>query len=301
MKYKENFNLLKGVPNVLNVSGSVLTTNVLKDGHEKIRTVLGLTEKSISHFTKEKVMKFVNSKNFKNDVIITNLDNYNIPITYNIKTKQIIINLTPLEVDDITAVKPDPRVVYALVVYGMIFSHIIRESKINISYKTASTIVNFYLSMFVRIFGKKYGLVGAYSTEIPKVKFLLAVYILVSFFKKNADRITLNEASAMSQFNYREMETELSSYDFDNFNDLIKALSDFNAMPGLNKYNFTADVLRQVGMTFLPAFEDMSRFFSIMTVSSIPGSTLIPGHISRYNEPEYRKLVGITLSLFNNL
>lgn len=298
--FKENFDLLKGVPNVLNLSSSVLEATALRNGHEKISTVLNLTEKSINHFTKDKVMKFVNSKYFKNSVIITNLQNYNIPVTYNLKTKQIVLNLTPLEVDDISAVKPDPRVVYSLIVYGLMFSYMI-EKKIMISYKNTATISNYLLSMFVKIFGKKYGLVGAYSTEIPKVKFLTSLYILISFFDKPLDRITLNEASAMSQFNYRDMENELASYKFSTFPELIIALSETGAMPGLNKYNFTGDVLRPLGLNMLPAFEDLSRFVSIIMTSSIPGSTLIPGHISRYNESEYKNIVSMAMTLFNKM
>jgi len=148
------------------------------------------------------------------------------------------------------------------------------------------------------MFGKDYGLVGIYATEIPKLKFLLTCYVYGAFFGISNETKMFRKAAVISQYDYRQDVNELKKYDFRDIEDFIKALSDLRVMPGITRYTFTAKFLRLLGLNFLPALEDLSRFISSLLVATVSGSTIIPRFIYTYNIKEFSRVVEITKRIF---
>jgi len=293
MIVKDEFTILKGKPNILNLSSSVIEANKLKGGKVKVRTVLKLMGRRIEHFSKDKVYDMVKSDT---QFEIVKIQKYPLSVSYNKPTKQVIFNLSYFETTDITETKPNPRDIYASLAYGYCFSQLVKKKPISDRY--SGVFASYLLSVFVRIFGKEYGLLGYYSTNIPKLKFVLTCYCLCSFFGYKNNEDLYRKASTGLAYNYMSDTMVLNGINFSDVEGLIDALSKLQIMPGINRYNFSSKLIRFLTIDFIPAIEDCSRFVSFIMTSGIPGVTFIPAFISRYNEQEYDKIIQLSKSVF---
>ena len=107
MEIKDKFNLLKDVPNTFNISSVKLNSYAIPKGPAKIFNTLKLIEDRINHFTKKKVFSTLDEiKTNKKVFSLVKMENYLLPVSYNMKTKSIIINLQPFGTDDISRVDP---------------------------------------------------------------------------------------------------------------------------------------------------------------------------------------------------
>lgn len=296
MIVKEKFDLLKGVPNILNYSQSAINDMSIEIGPRKIYVMLELMKNRISHYTKDRLFRLISGIEARKFIHVITLPNYSLPISYNKPTKGMIINLSAFGIDDIITTKPGPQNLYALMVYGIVFSDL-ASGKVKINNKHSSVITNYFVSILLRLFGKEYGLLGSFASEITKLKFLTNCYILGSFFGMTGNT-TYKRASAASSYDYRNIADKLKKYDFTNINDFILSLSELGVMPNLNRHNFTARFLRQFGYNFLPALEDLSRFISILSASDIKGSTVVSTYLYKYNERDFNGILEISKSIF---
>jgi len=292
---KTKFTLLKDIPNILNISSTSLQSYRVDDGMETLQSILSLLEKKITHFTKKKVYQLLNSKS--NEIEIVYMPNYPLPVTYNKTTNQVVLNLSSFNTKEITTMNPSSRDLYGCLVYGVCLKEL--SSKQAIPDRFAGHIVSFLLSVFIKVFGKEYGLIGIYSTQIPKLKFVISCYIYSSFFNISGNKMLQNSSIATS-YDYRKDLDLLNKFDFSDANDFIKALDQLKVFPGVSKYNFVSKILRLLSIHFIPAIEDCSRFISVMTTSDIPGITpsLSPAFYYRYNETEFNSIIEISKRIF---
>lgn len=296
MIVKEKFDLLKGVNNTLNLSTSILKNIEVENGPRKVFVVLDLTKNRISHHTKKGVFDLISDVNSIKKLKIVNLPSYSLPTSFNNPTQDKIVNLHPFGIDDILSNKPGPQNLYALMVYSIVFSDLV-TGKFKLNVKFATPITNYFVSIFIRLFGKEYGLLGSFSSEINKLKFLTNLYILSSFF--GIEGITaLKRSAAASAFDYRKIQDKIKRYDFSNINDFILALSETGVMPNINRHIFTAKVLRQFGFNFLPALEDCSRFIATIATSEIKGSNVVSTYLYKYNERDFNQILEISKEIF---
>lgn len=296
MIVKENFDLLKGVANIMKLPASKIRDVEIEKGPRKIFVVLELMKSRMSHYTKDALFKLISYERARSKVSVVNLPTYSLPVSYNVPTKSQIINLSPFGIDDIMSTKPGPQNLYALMVYSMVFTDLV-EGNFKVSDKYSSPIAGYFTSILLRLFGKEYGLLGSFSSEISKLKFLTNTYILASFFGMTGPA-AFKRASAAAAFNHKPIEDRLKRYDFKNINDFILSLSEMGVMPNLNRHQFTAKVLRQFGFNFLPALEDGSRFIASIATSDIKGSNVISTHLHKFNERDYNRILEISKSLF---
>jgi len=294
MIIKDKFELLKNVPNTINLSESDIDNISIENGSVKIFATLELAKKRISHFSKNKVFEILSDIKKREHIHLVNLKNYILPVTYNNPTKGIVLNLSYFNTDDISRV--DSRNIYSCMVYGITLQSLIEnDSLIKNSY--FSVIVNFLNSILVRVFAKEYGLLGLYSVEIPKMKFLLSCYILESFFGIVGDK-AYKISSSISIYDYKPIYEDLKNINFSKIEDFIKSLNMFKVMPGIEKYKFTSKLLRFLGVNFLAGFEDCSRFMSFLSASNVSGNSVFSTFIFRYNEYEFSKVLTILKSIF---
>jgi len=297
MIIKKKFTLLKDTPNTISLSKSVIKAFQVENGPRKSFVIIKLIEDRIKHFTKDPVIDFISRLSKRESIEIVNMPNYLLPVTFNTTTNSVVINLTALGNPDIS--KIDPKNLYAAFTYGLCFSSLVTE-QVKISEVYCPSIVGFLLGIFTRLFGKEFGLLGIYATEISKLKFLISCYILESFFGLSRDQV-YKRATSISSFSHKDIEHDLDQYDFSKIEDFITSLSSLNVMPGLNKYSFTSKFLKLFGHSFLPALEDGSRFISTITTSSLSGTNVVPTFINKYNEYEYSSLLEISKNIFKKI
>jgi hypothetical protein len=296
MVVKQEFTLLKNVPNILKLSASDIKKYSIERGARKVFVVLDLSKSKIKHFTTDKVFGLIGNLEKRKKVAVVNIPDYNLYVSYNAPTKQIIMNLSPFNVDDIYPSQPDPKDLYTQLVYGILFTNLVTETiKLKDSYFTP--ISGFLLSLLMGLFGKEYGLLGVYSSNITKLHFLVNCYVLSSFFGITGLRC-YKLAGVSSGFDYNSIKNNLDTYDFSNIEHFIKSLSDLNVMTGIDKYSFTNKLFKVGGINFLPALEDCSRFISIMTCISMKGSGLIPTYLSKFGEDNFLRVIEISKTIF---
>ena len=158
---KDKFGLIKGVPNVLHLSEGQIKTHRVQNGVKNLTFVLQLFRNRINHFTKDYVFEVLKNCEKEKNIELINLPTYNLYTSYNVPTKQMIINIAPFPsgIDNIYPNEPDTKNVYACVVYAICFNNLVTgKYPLNESY--VSTIVNYFLTLFIRLFGKEYGLLG---------------------------------------------------------------------------------------------------------------------------------------------
>ena len=282
---KEEFQLLKETSNFLDFPLAELKSILVEKGPAQVYAVLKLQERRIDHFSKSTIFELIDNPRTREKIHVVVYPEYSLPVSFNRPTKGIVLNLSAFETDDISRV--DPRNIYACLVYG--FSFYSLTSKVDAS-PISSSIINYWLSVFVKMFGKKFGLLGIYAREINKLKFLISCYILTSFFGIGKQKVyTL--ASSSSFFDYKPIINDLDRFDFSNIEDFVTSLSFLKVMPGINKYSFTSTFIKHFQFNFIPSLEDVSRFVSSIITSSLKGSGIIPTFISSYNEDEFSKIV----------
>lgn len=295
MVVKENFILLKSIPNILYLKSSEIKQYSIEKGPRKVFVVLELNKNKINHFTKDKVYNIITDLNKSKRLAVVNIPDYNLYVSYNRPTRQVVLNISPYNVDDIDS-RIDPKNLYTQLVYGILFTNLILE-KVKLKDSYFSAISSFLLSLFMGLFGKEYGLLGSYSTNITKLNFLINCYVLSSFFGITGQRC-YQLAGTSSSFNYKLIEERLSSYDFSNIESFIKSLSNFGVMTGIDKYSFTNKLFKIGGINFLPAVEDLSRFISILTCISMRGSSLVPTYLSKYGSDSFSRVIEISKLMF---
>jgi hypothetical protein len=283
----DKFTLLKGVDNLLDYSPKQIQKFSLKNGQPMLQSALQLSRSFITHFSDKKIFSIIDKK--ISDIAVVSLSDYSLYSSYNPQSKQIVFNIFPFGVESISANRPDPKNMYACLVHGVCFRNIV-TGKYKIKESYFDTIVSFLLSMIIQMFGKEYALLGKYADQIPKLKFLISCYVLVSFFGFKKDQI-LKHASLVSGFDSNEIGDEFEKYPMNNIDSFLEACSALKALPGMTKYHFTSRAYKFLGVNFLPAFEDMSRFVATIAATSVPGETIYPSFIIKYNRDEYAKIL----------
>jgi len=295
MVIKDKFELLKNVPNTLSLSDSYLESVSIEDGPRRVFATLELLKNRISHFTKDRIFKLISDVKKREKLHVVMLKDHILPVSYNKLDKGIIMNISYFHTNDLSRI--NPRDVYALMVYGLTFHSLVTQGSRVLNDKYYSTISGFLHSVLVRLFAKEYGLLGIYSSLLPKLKFLISCYVLAAFFEVNGEK-AYRLASSISVFNYNDILSDLGKFDFSSINDFIKSLSFFKVMRGIERYNFTGKVVKFLGINMLAAFEDPSRFMSVLTASNIAGSSVTPTFLFRYNQYDYDKILTIVKSIY---
>lgn len=284
---KKSFELLKGVDNLLELSPREIKGFSVENGQRLLHNVIEMTETSVEHFAKAKISKQIEKIE---EIALVRLETYPLHVSYNIPTKQIVLNIAPFNIDTITAIRPDPRNIYAMMVYGICFRGLVTNKGNQLKDRYAAVFASYYTSMMIQMFGREYALLDKYSKQIPMLKYLISCYVLISFFgveRKQAYKMS----RAISGSGPLEVESKLDSYDFTNIGGLIESLSGLEVLPGITKPLFMGKILKYMSVHFVPGLEDISRMIALSSATLVKGSNLVPGFIRRYNEDEYMKIL----------
>jgi len=293
MIIKKEFTVLKGTKNLVSYNESSVTEIDPTVSGRRLYFLVGLAKNKIRHHASDKVISFLKNVNGIRDkeLRVVSLNDYILPVTYNVPTKRIFINLDFYGIKDILNLKPIPA--YAATFYGIIFKYLVDNPSF-VSESYAQPITKYLLSLFVRLFGKQYGLLSTYSNNIIFLKFIINCYVLSSFFGASN---CYKKAYSLSGFDYKPYEEKLNKYNFSSIDDFIKALSELKILPGINKYVLSSTVLKFLQLNFLPALEDPARFIAVLSTSEISGNGIVPSFIYKYNEKEFNKIINLSKNI----
>jgi len=296
MVIKDKFRLVSNIDNVLSIPDSTIKRYQGEESTPRhVFAVLELKKGTINHFSKNTIFSWISHLEKRESIKVVTFDEYPLPVTYNNTTKDSIINLKYFNASNVASLNPND--LYASLVYAYTFEKLVTK-KYKIQEEYTNIIVRYLLSFYLQVFGKEYGLIGVYVTGIPKLKFLIACYILSAFFGVSSSRVLFQKASTIAPYLYDEDMANLVKYDFSKIEQFILAVSDLKVMPGLSLTKYTSKLYRFFGINILPAMEDCSRFFSIILTSSISGNTIAPKFLFKYNQKEYFQLIEVMRRLF---
>ena len=285
---KETLSLLNDKPNMFDFPQATINQFLIDDEDRDIfiSTVKIFTSKSKSHFS-SKYVNFHVSNGFKY-IDIVKINDYPLPIVYNRTTKRGIINLSAIGRKNVSNISM--RDMYALTIASHVCSCL--SSGAEISVENSDPFCEYLIQVLLKIFSRKYGLTGSYVNLIPQFRFLVSLYLYVSFFGVG-QKDAIKKASHFSKTHEKQIKIDFSKYNFVKIDDLLLSLSDASITPGLTKYSFLDIMIRHFGTLNLPIFEDIMRFSSILISSSINGNTIFPPILQMYNQKLYLKVNSI--------
>jgi len=281
---KKELMLLSNVDNVIDLPQSTINNYIISEDDkgkivDSMRMFLNKMEGNFSY----KILKKHQDNNFERFEFATP-PKYPLPTTFNTRTKKIIINMSIWGRKDIINI--DARDMYATLLYGYT-SALYTVKPLNNYY--VDDICNYMASLFLKIpsFAKKYGLIGSFANEIPKLIFLVDTYVLTSFFEMGRTQ-AYNKASKLSETTKDTFTVDLNDYDFYNIRDFIRCLSESGVMPFKGGYaEFVSSILSRFGILNIAMFEDGMRFLSTVAGSTINSNSLYPPTLRKYNYKLY--------------
>jgi hypothetical protein len=296
MIIKDNFRLVSNVPNVISMSPAIINNYSYEENSPRhIFAFLELKRKSVPHFSNNTIFNLIADKKKREYIEVVDLEQYPLTCSYNKATKGMMINLKPFGAKEISSLSPND--LYGSLVYSYSFSELVTK-KFKLRETYAKHVIDFLLSLFVQLFGRKYGLLATYSSGISKLKFLIACYVYAAFFGYPNSMDLFKTAARAAPFLYNNEIELFKKYDYRKIEDFIQVLSDSKVMPGINLIRFTATIHSFMKVEMLAALEDCSRFFCAILTSNIPGCRVVPSYISKYNERAYYSIVDIMRGIF---
>jgi len=283
---KEKLSLLANADNVLTLPQSTIDVFKIDDNMKDVAvTTLNLfLKKAENHFAASKIIKYTEDKLQSFDFVY--MSKYPLPASFNKTTNKGILNVALFNKRDISNV--NPRDLYSLLVYCYVFSvNVFIPLKLDVY----AYISDYMFSIYMKIYAKKFGLAGSYESEIPKFRFLIDYFIMISFFNVDKDTAKI-KASALSKFNLNNLDVNINDYDFMKISDLIRCLSDSNVLKGLNMYYFVSSMVNRVLTHNICMFEDPARFMAVLAGSSVSANILFPPNLQFYQKTLYDKIMG---------
>jgi len=210
---------------------------------------------------------------------------YPLPAAFNKTTKKIIINFGTFGRKQ--AVNIAPQDMYAVMVYGYVATYYTYK---NLKPNMIDDISDYVAGLFIRMFAKKYGLLGSYAEEIPKLRFLVTAYVIRSYFDIPQNQ-AFTKASRLAQIKPTEFDIDLNDYDFYNVRDFIKVLSESGVLHGITLYEFASAMIRSFGSVSLPMFEDGMRFMATLAGGSVTTNSVFPIFLQKYHPTLYNKIL----------
>lgn len=152
-------------------------------------------------------------------------------------------------------------------------------------------IAEFYIQTFMNLFGKKYGLTGAYKTLIPELQVLIACYVKSGIMGIELTEEILNKISNKFYINASSINIPK---DINTTNGFLKALKTNNIIP-LSENKFSTTIINCSGISSLPMFETGDRLFATILASSVSGNTIFSKFWRKKQAKIYEKLLNISI------
>lgn len=220
-----------------------------------------------------------------NKVKVISLSDYPLPGFVNSEGIPYI-NISSIPVSMISDFSPAD--VYALYMYTISLYMFIVKNAFNESIE--EHIAAYYFAIFMKVFGKKSGLLGSYMDMIPKLRFIIWMYVHCGVMG-GKDTLDVRKKIAL-QVELYDMHNMNLEYNFYSSKDFLKCINENRIIP-LSENVFSSKIINIGGVNSLPMFEDANRFFSTILSSTISGNIVFTTFWSKIRSDLFQKLVYI--------
>lgn len=229
------------------------------------------------------------------DLDFVRLPKYQLIGAYNIKTKRPFVNLSIIGKKDISLI--NPRDLYSIIFYAYL-TKTFTDNPLSKHLRTQVEISDYIYNIFRTLFGKKYGIMAAYKEMIPKLRFIIITYVLVSFYgMKQSKAYSLADRGGADERDFEGI--DFNQYNYYSIEDFIKSLSDADVLPGFDRHTFAKTVMNAKPFepaklnVLIPFFEDGMRFMATTGAADLKMGTLFPTYLAAFNERLYNRIIGI--------
>jgi hypothetical protein len=291
---KQTLTLLNDKPNIFDFPQATIDTFKVDESDREIflSSLKIFWSKSKGHFTSKYVKYHIDTKLRFFD--ITRLPKYPLPAVYNLATRRGVINISALGRKSVSNISM--KDLYAVVMYA--HTCCVFSSGLEVPTNSRHFFSEFFSLIMLKIFAKKHGLTGSYLDLIPAFKFLCYTYVYQSFFGLSKNT-AIKTASHEIHFDPKTLKVNFDEYNFEKIEDLLLILSNTHITAGLTMYRFLETMIRNFGTMNLPLFEDLMRFCSILSASSINGNSHFPPWLQMYSVKLYSKVNSVIDSVLN--
>jgi len=281
---KQKLTLLADATNIFNFSQNLMDSySISEEDKEMVSSVVKIFSKKVKeHYTLAKIQHHISNNLSRFDIV--SISKYSLPFTFNAPTKKAVVNIAALGKRSVSSI--DPRDLYTLIVSAHVFANSILK---RLPPSLHADISEFMSAIFLKIFAKKFGLIGSFYHLIPELRYLVSVFVFTSFFDYD-QKESYKTAVRYAKYSKSSLKIDLDDYDFRNIYDLIKALNDNGTLPGLTSYMFVSIMISNFGEYNLSMFEDLARFNSAIVASSINGNTITTPRLQLFNPDLYNKI-----------
>jgi len=222
----------------------------------------------IKEYEKRPIFDFIENRLNRDDYLIVLMDEQILPAFFT-SDGYLCINISILGTNLLTM---DSKSLFTLFLHGFILRECMILAKTDKFKAIEYDISDFFYAVLIKLFRKKQGL--AVSDKLMKdLRFLCALYTLVSLFGYDMNNQTINKIS--SALYYKPTDLKLN-YDFSNpieFFDCIR----YNNIMSISSNIFVYEVVRRFDEYSVAIFEDVCRFVSMCTTLYLTGSSLFSG------------------------
>ena len=282
---KKKLEFLSQIDNYYHVAQSTIDSFKIDEyDRENIFRIIKLTLHKTNHMSSDLMSRKLESG--FDDADFVSLIKYPLPAVYNVKTKRVIINLKFFGKKEVTNI--DPRALYSVIFYGYILKLFYHRP---LPLKTNREVCEYFLEMFMALFGKRYGIMASYKEMIPKLHFIIVSYLLTSYYGSKQDKTYT--MAARSGALVKQFDVDFDDYDLYNSRQFIKLLSDSQVFPGFDLSTFAGYIFRRYNIIGLPMFEDEMRFMATLGASSMPTGGVFPPYLEKHHREIYQRLIKI--------
>lgn len=215
-------------------------------------------------------------------MICVKIDSYPLP-GFVTKGGLGVVNLSVLPVEFISDYNSGD--IYAMFLYTMCLQSFVRNRPFGNGIE--QDVANMLFSIFMKMYGKKSGLIGSYQDLIPRLVFLTQLYCFVSMMGHRQSDDLYHKISSNI---YRDVSDLNLNFDFRSTNEYLRAINENRIIP-ISGNKLSIELLKYAGISGLPVFEDMSRFFATMVASNVSGNGQFSFFYYKVNKQLYGKLL----------
>lgn len=217
--------------------------------------------KSFSRIKRHPASKLIEDK--ADTLTVVDLPTYPLP-GFITKKGLGVVNLSVLPVKSLTDYSPSD--IFSLFLYVLSLRSFINKKPFKAG--TESNVSGMIFSIFMKLFGKRAGLIGSFKHLIPKLQFLIYLYVEVSMMGTAQNDKLYKRIGSIMYIDPGELKLD---YDFRSTIEFLKSINDNNIIP-ISENKFSSMIISTGGIASLPMFEDISRFYSTVLASGIPNS-----------------------------
>jgi len=217
--------------------------------------------KSFSRIKRHPASKLIEHK--ADTLTVVNLPTY--PLPGFVTSKGVgVVNLSVLPVKSLTDYSPSD--IFALFLYVLSLRSYVTKKPFKTG--TESNVAGMLFSIFMKLFGKRAGLIGSFKHLIPKLQFLIYLYIEVAMMGVAQTESLKKRIGSIMYLDPDELNLD---YNFGSTTEFLKSINDNSIIP-ISENKFSSMIISTGGIASLPMFEDLSRFYATILASGVPNS-----------------------------